>query len=86
MKSRLARSVVVLGLAGGLFASSALPQTSTPIKVSDAIEGGRPGVSVARCGTTIVKLFLHINRDEQRLRLQARYNDPAKRWKFSAGE
>lgn len=57
MKRRLVRSVVVLGLAGGLFATSALPQTSVPIKVSDAIEGGRPGVSVARCGTTIVAGF-----------------------------
>jgi len=33
-------------------------------------------------GTTIVKLFLAIDKDEQRERLQARYDDPAKRWKF----
>jgi PPK2 family polyphosphate:nucleotide phosphotransferase len=37
-------------------------------------------------GTTIVKFFLHIDRDEQRQRLQARYDDPKKRWKFSLGD
>jgi PPK2 family polyphosphate:nucleotide phosphotransferase len=33
-------------------------------------------------GTTLVKVFLHISRDEQRERLQARLDDPNKRWKF----
>jgi PPK2 family polyphosphate:nucleotide phosphotransferase len=33
-------------------------------------------------GTTLVKAFLHISRDEQRKRLQARLDDPTKRWKF----
>jgi PPK2 family polyphosphate:nucleotide phosphotransferase len=37
-------------------------------------------------GTTIVKVFLHISEDEQRERLQARVDDPAKRWKFAAGD
>lgn len=37
-------------------------------------------------GTTIVKFFLSIDRDEQRERLQARYDDPTKRWKFSMGD
>ncbi|CAN5823482.1 polyphosphate kinase 2 family protein [soil metagenome] len=37
-------------------------------------------------GTTIVKLMLHISRDEQRERLQARYDDPEKHWKFSLGD
>ncbi len=37
-------------------------------------------------GTTIVKFFLSIDRDEQRDRFQARYDDPAKRWKFSMGD
>jgi PPK2 family polyphosphate:nucleotide phosphotransferase len=34
-------------------------------------------------GTTIVKFFLHIDKEEQRGRLQARYDDPTKRWKFN---
>jgi len=34
-------------------------------------------------GTTILKFFLHIDADEQRERLQARLNDPEKRWKFN---
>ena len=33
-------------------------------------------------GTTVVKVFLHISFDEQRKRLQARIDDPEKRWKF----
>jgi PPK2 family polyphosphate:nucleotide phosphotransferase len=34
-------------------------------------------------GTVIVKIFLHISKDEQRERLQARLEDPEKQWKFS---
>jgi PPK2 family polyphosphate:nucleotide phosphotransferase len=37
---------------------------------------------LAETGTTILKFFLHIDRDEQRERLQARLDDPTKRWKF----
>ena len=37
-------------------------------------------------GTTIVKLFLHISPAEQRARLQARLDDPSKRWKFRHGD
>jgi PPK2 family polyphosphate:nucleotide phosphotransferase len=33
-------------------------------------------------GTVILKFFLHISKDEQRARLQARIEDPTKRWKF----
>lgn len=34
-------------------------------------------------GTTFVKIFLHISKDEQRERLQARLDEPHKTWKFS---
>ena len=34
-------------------------------------------------GTTILKFYLHISKDEQRKRLQDRLQDPTKRWKFS---
>jgi len=34
-------------------------------------------------GTRIVKFFLHIDREEQRQRLQERYDDERKHWKFS---
>jgi PPK2 family polyphosphate:nucleotide phosphotransferase len=37
-------------------------------------------------GVTILKFFLHISREEQRERLRARLEDPAKYWKFSAGD
>jgi PPK2 family polyphosphate:nucleotide phosphotransferase len=42
--------------------------------------------SLVEAGTTVVKLFLHISKDEQRERLQARLDDPQKRWKFSLGD
>jgi PPK2 family polyphosphate:nucleotide phosphotransferase len=35
---------------------------------------------------TIVKFFLHVSRDEQRVRLLERLTDPAKNWKFEAGD
>ncbi|MEO0416553.1 MAG: PPK2 family polyphosphate kinase [Verrucomicrobiota bacterium] len=34
-------------------------------------------------GTTIIKIFLHISLDEQKERLQARLDEPAKNWKFN---
>ncbi len=37
-------------------------------------------------GTTIVKFYLHIDRDEQKQRLEARLADPIKRWKFRLGD
>ncbi|MBX7074096.1 MAG: polyphosphate kinase 2 family protein [Pirellulales bacterium] len=37
---------------------------------------------LVREGTVVVKCFLHISKDEQRRRLQARIDDPQKRWKF----
>ena len=37
-------------------------------------------------GTMILKFYLHIDRDEQRERLQARLDDPSKRWKFRLGD
>jgi PPK2 family polyphosphate:nucleotide phosphotransferase len=41
---------------------------------------------LAEEGTTICKFFLHISKDEQRKRLQARIDDPTKRWKFARGD
>jgi PPK2 family polyphosphate:nucleotide phosphotransferase len=37
-------------------------------------------------GTTIVKIFLHISKEEQRARLQARVDEPRKRWKFNPAD
>ena len=34
-------------------------------------------------GTTIVKIFLHISKEEQRKRLQSRIDDSRKNWKFN---
>jgi PPK2 family polyphosphate:nucleotide phosphotransferase len=37
-------------------------------------------------GTSIVKIFLHVGKEEQRARLQARLDDPEKRWKFDRSD
>lgn len=37
-------------------------------------------------GTTILKFYLHISREEQRERLQARLDNPDKNWKFTAAD
>ena len=37
-------------------------------------------------GTVILKCMLHISKDEQRERLQARIDEPDKHWKFSLGD
>lgn len=36
--------------------------------------------------TVILKFFLHIDRDEQKKRLQARLDDPEKQWKFDESD
>ncbi|MFS0717351.1 polyphosphate kinase 2 family protein [Arthrobacter sp. 1P04PC] len=40
----------------------------------------------AAAGTKIVKVMLHISRDEQQERLLARLDDPAKHWKYSGND
>jgi PPK2 family polyphosphate:nucleotide phosphotransferase len=37
-------------------------------------------------GVTILKFFLHISKEEQRVRLSERLTDPSKNWKFQAGD
>ena len=37
-------------------------------------------------GTRVVKVMLHISKDEQAKRFEARLNDPTKRWKYNAGD
>jgi PPK2 family polyphosphate:nucleotide phosphotransferase len=37
-------------------------------------------------GTTILKFYLHISKEEQRARLQSRLDDPEKQWKFNVGD
>ena len=37
-------------------------------------------------GTTVVKVFLHLSKDEQKARLQARLDDPTKHWKFKTSD
>lgn len=37
-------------------------------------------------GTTIIKIFLHISKEEQKERLQSRLDEPEKNWKFNPGD
>ena len=37
-------------------------------------------------GTSVVKCFLHVSKEEQAARLQERLDDPEKRWKFRTGD
>jgi PPK2 family polyphosphate:nucleotide phosphotransferase len=39
-----------------------------------------------RNGTRILKFFLHLSKDEQRLRFLARIDEPDKNWKFNRGD
>ena len=41
---------------------------------------------LAASGTTILKFFLHISKDEQRERLEARIANPEKHWKFDPAD
>jgi PPK2 family polyphosphate:nucleotide phosphotransferase len=37
-------------------------------------------------GTTVVKVFLHLSKEEQKARLEARLEDETKRWKFKTSD
>lgn len=41
---------------------------------------------LAESGTTILKFYLHLSKDEQKRRLEERLRDPEKRWKFRLGD
>ncbi|MCP3918772.1 MAG: polyphosphate kinase 2 family protein [bacterium] len=41
---------------------------------------------LARNGTVILKFWLNVSREEQRLRFLSRLDEPEKNWKFSAGD
>jgi PPK2 family polyphosphate:nucleotide phosphotransferase len=41
---------------------------------------------LADTGVTILKFYLHISREEQKERFEARLNEPGKSWKFSKGD
>ena len=41
---------------------------------------------LSETGTTIIKCFLHISKEEQKARLQERLDDPTKTWKFNPGD
>jgi PPK2 family polyphosphate:nucleotide phosphotransferase len=50
----------------------------------DTIQAFEDGLAAA--GTRVVKLFLHISKDEQKARFEARLDNPQKRWKYNTGD
>ena len=42
--------------------------------------------SLCRNGVTLLKFFLHISKEEQKARLEARLRDPQKLWKFNTAD
>jgi len=59
--------------------------TRSFLRMSGVIGTGRSTISsgYSRRGPTILKFYMHIDKDEQKKRLQQRLDDPSKRWKFS---
>lgn len=41
---------------------------------------------LSETGTTIIKCYLHISEEEQKLRMQERLDDPTKTWKFNPND
>ena len=41
---------------------------------------------LTRNGTTVLKFFLHVSKDEQKKRFLERLDEPEKNWKFAAGD
>lgn len=41
---------------------------------------------LSEAGTEVIKIYLHIDKDEQKKRLQDRLDDPSKQWKFNPGD
>ncbi len=42
--------------------------------------------TISENGTTIIKFFLHVSKEEQKKRFLARIKDPRKNWKFSSAD
>jgi PPK2 family polyphosphate:nucleotide phosphotransferase len=78
-----------------------VPRVHPEILTGAGLADGKPGNSfwqdryddingfehhLARSGTVILKFFLNISKAEQRRRLLARVDDPAKYWKFSLAD
>jgi hypothetical protein len=73
--NQLATGLVVLFLALGLTSLFGVDYVQSTINAFEKMLSDE--------GTTILKFFLHISKEEQKQRLEARLADPAKNWKFN---
>jgi PPK2 family polyphosphate:nucleotide phosphotransferase len=71
-----------------ILASEGVPGQRTGGKVWEERYQSIKGLERHLCanGTRIVKFYLHLSKEEQRRRFLARIDDPAKNWKFNAGD
>ena len=79
--------VIVVRVHPELLRSEGLPDASTRnAKVWHARYESINGLEnhLSRCGTRVVKFFLHLSKEEQRKRLLARIDEREKHWKFQA--
>jgi PPK2 family polyphosphate:nucleotide phosphotransferase len=62
-------------------------ELTTPVKIEgryDAINDFETKLVASGCD--VIKVMLHISRDEQKARLLARLDDPTKHWKYNPGD
>ena len=80
--------VLIVRVHGSILHSESLPDTASDESVWHS--RFRSIVDLERHlhanGTRIVKVFLHLSKEEQRKRLLARIDEPDKNWKFSAAD
>lgn len=78
--------VLVVKVNPEILDSQRLPSTSKSL-FKDRYESIRDFEKhLARNGTVVIKFFLNVSREEQKARFLARIDDPAKNWKFEAGD
>ncbi len=80
--------VLIVRVHSGILRSEGLPDSATDETVWH--DRYRSIVDLERHlhanGTRVVKVFLHLSKEEQRKRLLARIDEPDKNWKFSAAD
>ena len=84
--------VLIVRVHSGILHSEGLPDAAAAAAADDTVwhDRYRSIVDLERHlhtnGTRIVKVFLHLSKEEQRKRLLARIDEPDKNWKFSAAD
>lgn len=80
--------VLVVRVHESILASQKLPESArTPHIFRERLDDIRRFEDyLTRNGTTVLKFFLHVSREEQKRRFMERLHEPGKNWKFSLGD